>query len=120
MTANGRQPPMEDDFQWKTTSKGRRPQIIKSGISQQQMYQDILSSWGEIRGKPRGNLECGSAQPSLFRIFFGKQLKTIFTYIQKYIIAFPQVDPSISLVKYPCHFQFQLRYQMEVSLIIIS
>ena len=26
---------MEDDLQWKTTSNGRRPQNIKSGISQQ-------------------------------------------------------------------------------------
>ena len=30
-----RQTPMEDDFQWKTLSIGRWPQIIKSGISQQ-------------------------------------------------------------------------------------
>ena len=29
------QPQMEDDLQWKTTSNGRWPQIIKSGISQQ-------------------------------------------------------------------------------------
>ena len=26
----------------------------------------LMSSWVEIRGKLRGNLECGSAQPSLF------------------------------------------------------
>ena len=26
----------------------------------------VMSSYGEIRGKLRGNLECGSAQPSLF------------------------------------------------------
>jgi hypothetical protein len=25
--------------------------------------------WDEIRGKLRGNLECGSAQPSLFHLF---------------------------------------------------
>ena len=27
MTSNGRQPPMEDDLQWKTTSNGRRPPL---------------------------------------------------------------------------------------------
>ena len=26
----------------------------------------LKSSWGEIRGRIRGKLECGSAQPSLF------------------------------------------------------
>ena len=47
----------------KTTSTGRRPQNIKSGISQQPLYG--MSSEGEIIG----NLECGSAQPSLFSMY---------------------------------------------------
>ena len=47
----------------KTTSNGRRPQNIKSGKSW------LMNSKGEIRGKFRGNLECGSAQPSLLFIF---------------------------------------------------
>jgi hypothetical protein len=51
---------MEDDLQWKTTSNGRQPQNIKTGISHQPLYQD-MSSYGEFGG----NLECGSAQPSL-------------------------------------------------------
>ena len=43
--------------------KGRGPQNIKSGISQH-------ISKGKFIGNPKGNLECGSAQPSLFVILF--------------------------------------------------
>ena len=32
---HGIQTPMEDDLPWKTTSHGRQPRNIKSGISQQ-------------------------------------------------------------------------------------
>jgi hypothetical protein len=76
-TSNGRQPPMEDDLQWKKTSNGRQPpkeddlqwKMTSNGISQQLLYGScLMSSQGEIRGKVRGNLECGSAQLSLFHI----------------------------------------------------
>ena len=40
----------EDNLQWKTTSKGRRPQNIKSWISQQQM----IGSSSNVRPKLRG------------------------------------------------------------------
>ena len=40
----------------KTTTNGRQPQNIKSGIPQQPLYGSSL----------RGNLEFGSAHPSLF------------------------------------------------------
>jgi hypothetical protein len=32
--------------------------------------------WGEIRGKFRGNPECGSAQPSLFMFLFATRRKS--------------------------------------------
>ena len=55
----------------KMTSNGRQPQNIKSGISQQPSYWSwLMNSKGEIRGKLRWSLECGSAKPSLlFNIF---------------------------------------------------
>ena len=50
-----RQTPMEDDFQWKTLSIGRWPQIIKSGISQQPLIRSSSNFKLKIRG-PNQNL----------------------------------------------------------------
>jgi hypothetical protein len=41
---------MEEDLGWKTTLDGRRPQNIKSGISQQPM----IRSSSNFKLKPRG------------------------------------------------------------------
>ena len=89
----------ENDLQWKTSPNGRWPQNIKSWISQKPLIGPPSNfkhkrSWDQTnvekgfneedlqwkttfnwrydfvnRGKPRGNLECGSTQPSLFRVF---------------------------------------------------
>ena len=71
MTSKVKRPPIEDNLQWKTTSNGRQPpieeylQILKvEYISNHCMDHDLVLMW-EIREKLRGNLECGSAQPSL-------------------------------------------------------
>ena len=48
----------------KMTSNGRRPQVERCAQSVQNMTFEFL---GETRGKLRGNLECGSAHPSLFK-----------------------------------------------------
>jgi hypothetical protein len=51
---------MEDDLK-----------ILKvENISNYCMDCDLWVLGGEIKGKPRGNLECGSAQPSLFNVNF--------------------------------------------------
>ena len=54
----------EDDLQRKTTSN------IKSDIAQQPLVGSFpnfkLKLTYQLRGKLKGNLECGSAQPSLF------------------------------------------------------
>ena len=63
----------------KKISDGRRPQKIKSGISQQLLYGlSLMSSEGGNKGKPIGNLECCSAQPSLFASSISPVL-TVFT-----------------------------------------
>ena len=51
----------------------RRPQIVKSWLSQQSFNLSVKTrthfSQRKVIGQPRGNLECGSAQPSLFNYF---------------------------------------------------
>ena len=78
----------------KTTSHGRRPQNIKGGTSQ-------------FRGKLRGNLECGSAQPSLFTFSFGVEhlfqhfsefLTSIYKTIAPPLIA--QTNSSARMIKF--------------------
>ena len=94
----------ENDLQWKTSPNGRWPQNIQSWISQKPLIGSPSNfkhkrSWDQTnvekgfneedlqwkttfnwrydfvnRGKPRGNLECGSAQPSLFLVFFSSFL----------------------------------------------
>jgi hypothetical protein len=54
-------------WRWKMTSNGKWPHKIKSRVSQQPLYwMRLMGFEGEIRGELIGNLECGSAQPSLF------------------------------------------------------
>ena len=66
-TLNGKSHNREDDLKWKMTSKGRKPQMedylrwkMFSNGRQTSKFQ------GEYLGNPGGNLQCGSAQPSLF------------------------------------------------------
>jgi hypothetical protein len=65
----------------KTTSNGRIPQNIKGGIS----HNPGMDC--EIRGKPRGNLECGSAQPSLYSPFTAFSITYLPTYLLTLLIC---------------------------------
>ena len=88
-TSNRTQPQMEDDLKGKTTSIGRRPQmkdnlkilkvaylhtLIRSSsnivFNLRGPNQNLIllkTKKTKIRGYPRGNCECGSAQPSLYK-----------------------------------------------------
>ena len=69
-------PWIEDDLQWKTTSK------YQKGKSQQPLYGLwLMSSYGEFRGKLRGNLKCGYAQPSLFIYLFQMMSHKVYIFI---------------------------------------
>ena len=59
ITSNERQPSMEDDLSCEDNLKACRLQLMSSQM--------------ENKGKHRGNLECGSAQPSLFIISIHKK-----------------------------------------------
>ena len=63
MTFNGRQPLMEDKVQWKTSFNGSQPSM-EDHLRWETKFNGRYDL--ENRGNPGGNLECGSAQPSLF------------------------------------------------------
>jgi hypothetical protein len=73
---------MEDDLQYKRTSNGRRSPIeddLKI-IKVEYLSNHCINPYeflGEIRGTLRGNLEGGSAQPSLFTPRFPDNLHTL-------------------------------------------
>ena len=88
----GRRPPIEDDLQWKTTSNGSRLPIevelqwktTSNGwwppmeddlnfccisLNEDDFKYSPKTMLHVSKGKFRGNLECGPAQPSLFSLF---------------------------------------------------
>jgi hypothetical protein len=56
------------------TSKYEKREISGTLVRSNRKFNcNIKGSTGEIRGNPRGNLECGAAQPCLFKYIFFKK-----------------------------------------------